>query len=142
MKREWRAAALVLTLLLVIVAVGLTPDGVRWIRTEVPLANFGMGWLELQSVGINATHVALFFAVGLVMACALLPGRRLWRAGLCSLVLLVVIALASEALQLGIPGRTARLVDVRDDLLGGAVGVLLGLCLRTLWRRWRLRRGA
>ena len=137
MSRSWRTATLVLAVLLVILAVGLTPDGVRWIRTEVPLANFGLGWLEMKSVGINATHVALFFAVGLVMACALLPGAALWRAGLACLGLLVLIAVASEALQLGSPGRTPRLVDIRDDLVGGGAVLVLGLCLRAGWRRWR-----
>jgi len=107
---------------------------VRWLRTELPLANFGLGWLELKSVGINATHVALFFLVGLVMACALLPGAPLWRVGLLSLLLLAVIAVASEALQLWIPGRTARLVDIRDDLVGGGAGLVVGLCLRAVWR--------
>ena len=141
MTRRWRAVTLLLALLLVIVAVGLTPDGIRWIRTEVPFANYGLGWLELRSVGVNAVHAALFFAVGVVMALALLPGRRLSRVLLAGGVLLVLMALASEALQLGIPGRTPRWMDVRDDLMGGAAGMLLGLCLRALWRRWRSRRG-
>lgn len=139
MKREWRAIALVLALLAVVMAVSLSPDSLRWIRTEWPLANFWLGWLELRSGNLNAVHLVLFFAVGLVMACALLPGARLRRAALASLLLLVVIAVASEAVQLGIPGRTPRWLDVRDNLLGGTAGLLLGLCLRALWRRWRLR---
>ncbi len=142
MKRAWRILAPVSAVLLVVLAVSLSPDGVRWIRTELPWANFGLGWLELLSVNLNAIHVVLFFAVGLVMACALLPRGRLWRAGLASLLLLAVLAVASEAVQLGIPGRTPRWMDVRDDLLGGTAGVLLGLCLRALWRRWRSRGGA
>lgn len=142
MKREWRAAAILAAVLVVVLAVSLSPDSLRWIRTELPWANFGLGWLELRSVNLNAIHLVLFFTVGLVMACALLPRGRLWRAGLASLLLLAVLAVASEAVQLGIPGRTPRWMDVRDDLLGGAVGVLLGLCLRALWRRWRSWRGA
>lgn len=142
MGRKWRAAALLSALLLVIVAVGMSPDGVRWLRTELPGANYGLGFLELKSVSLNAIHVVLFFVVGLVAACALLPGRRLWVAGLASLLLLAVMAVASEALQLGIPGRTPRWMDVRDDLLGGAAGALLGLCLRAAWRWWLSRRRA
>lgn len=137
MTREWRTASILLVVLLVVVAVGLSPDGVRWIRAEVPLARYGLGWLELKSVSLNAIHVLLFFLVGLVTACALLPRGRLWRAGLASLLLLALIAVASEALQLGIPGRTPRWMDVRDDLLGGFAGLVLGLCLRACWRRWR-----
>ena len=137
MKLEWRAAALLAALALVIVAVGLSPDSLRWLRTELPWANFGLGWLELQSANLNAIHVVLFFTVGLVMACALMPRAPLWRAALASLVLLAAIAVASEAVQLAIPGRTPRWLDVRDDLLGGAAGVLVGLCLRGVWRRWR-----
>lgn len=139
MQREWRAAALVAALLVVLLAVTLSPDSLRWLRTELPWANFGLGWLELKSASLNAIHLVLFFVVGLVMACALLPRGRLWRAGLASLLLLGVIAVASEAVQLGIPGRTPRWLDVRDDLLGGAAGVLLGLCLRAAWRRWARR---
>lgn len=130
-------ATVVLVVLLVILGAGLTPDGVRWIRTEVPGANYGMGWLELKSVGLNAPHVALFFAVGIALALAMLPGRPLWRAGLASLGLLALIAVASEALQLAIPGRNPRLLDIRDDLVGGLAGLALGLCLRAGWRRWR-----
>ena len=139
MTREWRTASILLVVLLVVVAVGLSPDGVRWIRAEVPLARYGLGWLELKSSSLNATHVALFFLVGMVTACALLPGRQLWVAGLASLLLLAVMAVASEALQLGIPGRTPRLLDIRDDRVGGGVGLCLGLLLRAGWR-WRRHR--
>ena len=137
MTREWRTAALLAAFLLVMLTVSLSPDTLRWLRTALPWANFGLGWLELKSASLNAIHVVLFFVVGVVMACALLPGGRLWRAGLASLLLLVVVAVASEAVQLGIPGRTPRWMDVRDDLLGGVAGVVLGLCLRAFWRRWR-----
>ena len=142
MTRGWRIAALAGAFGAVILAVSLSPDTLRWLRTQLPWANFALGWLELRSVSLNAIHVVLFFAVGLVMACALLPRGRLWRAGLASLMLLAVLALASEAVQWGIPGRTPRWLDVRDDLLGGAAGVVLGLCLRALWRRWRSSDGA
>lgn len=141
MKREGRFAALVAAIVLVIVAVSLSPETLRWLRTQLPWANFGLGWLELKSASLNAIHLVLFFGVGLVTACALLPRGRLWRAGLASLLLLGLVALASEAVQLGIPGRTPRWLDVRDDLLGGAAGVLVGLCLRAAWRRWWPRRG-
>lgn len=132
-------ASLVVIAVLVILAAGLTPDSVRWIRTEVPGANYGMGWLELKSVGMNAPHVVLFFAVGIALALAILPGRPLWRAGLAALLLLAAIAVASEAIQLAIPGRTPRLGDLRDDFAGGGAGLLIGLLLRAGWRYWRRR---
>jgi hypothetical protein len=128
---------LVLALLLVTLAVGLSPDGVRWIRMEAPWVNAGLGWLELAMDGLNAVHVVLFFVVGLVMACAILAGAGLSRVALVCSLLLAVIAVASEALQLGIPGRTPRLTDIRDDLLGGLAGIALGLCVRAAWRRCR-----
>lgn len=132
-------ASLVLVVLLVVIAAGLTPDGVRWLRTEVPGANYGMGWLELKSGVLNAPHVLLFFAVGVALALAMLPGRPILRAGLAALLLLAAIAVASEAVQLAIPGRTPRLTDIRDDLLGGIAGLSLGLLLRAAWRYWRRR---
>jgi VanZ family protein len=134
MTRSWRTGAIVFALLLVVLAISLSPDSIRWLRTEVPLANLGLGWLELKSVRLNATHVALFFLVGLVVACALFPGMRLWRVGLLGLLLLLAISIATEAMQLVIPGRTARLSDIRDNMLGGVPGLLLGLALRAVWR--------
>lgn len=131
---SWRTAASLIAVLLVIVVVSLSPDSLRWLRTELPLANVGLGWLEVHSVAVNAVHVLLFFLVGMVLACALLPGTALWRVALAGLTLLAGVAVASEALQWLIPGRTSRLADVRDDLVGGIPGLILGLCLRSLWR--------
>ena len=43
-------------------------------------------------------------------------------------------ALASEFVQFWVPGRTPLWTDVRDDLIGGAAGVVLGLALLAGWR--------
>jgi hypothetical protein len=139
MTQHTRLAAILAAVAMVVLAVTLSPDAVRWVRTELPFANAGLGWLELKSVGMNATHVLLFFAAALVLACAM-PGPGLVRAGLAALAAVAVIAVASEALQWLIPGRTPRLADIRDDLVGGAAGLALGLLLRALWRAWRSRR--
>jgi hypothetical protein len=138
MRHEWRIFAILAAIGVVVLAVVLSPDEVRWIRTEVPFANFGMGWLELRSQGINATHVALFFLAALVLALAL-PGASLPRVGLVAMLAMAVIASLSEALQWLIPGRTPRLADVRDDLIGAVLGTLVGLVVRAAWRRWSAR---
>jgi VanZ family protein len=68
-----------------------------------------------------------------------MPGPGLVRAGLATLAAVAVIAVASEALQWIVPGRTPRLADVRDDLIGGLAGLALGLLLRAMLRAWRSR---
>jgi len=39
--------------------------------------------------------------------------------------------------QFWVPGRTPQWSDVRDDLLGGVVGMLLGVLVSSALGRWR-----
>jgi VanZ family protein len=52
----------------------------------------------------------------------------------------LLAALASEVVQFWVPGRTPLWSDVRDDLVGGVVGVSLGAVsiglLRAIRRAW------
>ena len=45
-----------------------------------------------------------------------------------------MLAGGTELIQFLVPGRTPKLQDARDDLIGGAIGLLLGALLLGLTR--------
>ena len=75
-------------------------------------------------------HVAMFAWLALCL-CRLFPRQPRWRLA----ALLLGLAVFGELLQVPVPGRTAGVGDVLDDL----VGIGIGLGVDALWR-WRRRR--
>jgi hypothetical protein len=103
-----------LALLLPIVAATLPPSTMAWLRSDYPW--FGRPLLFLDSTstgGVDLTHVVLFGGITWCVAC-LWPRVEGWRlAGL-----MLALGVVTEVVQLGVPGRTPRLSDVVDDVLG------------------------
>ena len=80
-------------------------------------------------------HVAMFAWLALCL-CRLFPRQPRWRLA----ALLLGLAVFGELLQVPVPGRTAGVGDVLDDLFG--IGIGLGVDALWRWRRRRhLRRG-
>ena len=75
-------------------------------------------------------HVAMFAWLALCL-CRLFPRQPRWRLA----ALLLGLAVFGELLQVPVPGRTAGVGDVLDDLFG--IGI--GLGVDALWRRHRRR---
>jgi len=121
--------ALLLAVTALLVAVTLSPATMSWLRADHPLLGQPMNWLEGVSPRIGLVHVLLFAGIALPLA-LLWRGASWWMLGLA----LLAFALGSELLQFAIPGRNPRVVDVRDDLLGAALGMALAFGLRALWR--------
>ncbi|MBK7155120.1 MAG: VanZ family protein [Sandaracinaceae bacterium] len=120
-----------LTVLLPIVAVTLPPSTMAWLRSDYAWIGRPLLWLDSNSTaGLDLTHVVLFAGTTWGLAC-LWPRAPWWRSALCMLALSIV----TEIVQHWVPGRTPRLSDVVDDLLGVGAGLVLALPLRRWARR-------
>lgn len=129
--------ALVLGLLTVtITAMALTSGQMSDLREALPALSHAMNLLEGMRLPFDMDHVALFA----MLACALrllLPRLRWWWIGLG----LAVLAGATELMQFDVAGRTPALLDARDDMIGTAIGLVVGAVLRGGWG-WYARRRA
>lgn len=113
---------LVLGLLAVVfVAMMLTSHAMAVLRLSVPQLSEAMSWLETIDLPFDMDHVAFFTAITFA-ARMLLQRLRWWW------IVLAVAALAAstEVIQYWVPGRTPKLLDARDDLVGGGIGLLTG----------------
>ena len=119
-----------LSVVLVIVAVVLPPHVLSWLSSDVWLFGQSLKWLEAISTRVDLVHVILFGWVGFLLSC-LWRRSPWWRIAL----LLVGLAVATELLQFLVPGRTPRISDLYDDLLGVAIGVVSAIPLRWFARR-------
>jgi hypothetical protein len=118
----------------------LPGPALAWLGQE--MAWFKLVWRALDGVRgpFDLPHVALFAAVG----CGLSLTRRwplCWRDGVRIWLALFACSLASEAAQAWVPGRDGHWLDVRDDMLGAALGIVVGMAVRGLWGWGRRRRG-
>lgn len=116
---HWRAAAVVALVAATVIAMLLTSGQMSELRRAVPLLSRSMSWLEALPVPFDMDHVALFAALGAALR-LLLPRVRWWwlLAGLAAL------AAGTELLQFFAIGRTPKLLDVRDDMVGATAGLL------------------
>ncbi len=131
MKPGRRIAWMILGLSVIVVFVGtVVPQPVIvWLRTQVPL--FALTWDSLDALlpWFNPLHI-IFYAWVAALWCALAPQWSRW-----SIILLGgTLGLVSETLQLLAPGRTARVSDVLNDLIGLAIGLTLVGLIRRAWR--------
>ncbi len=125
--RALGVALLLLAIAALLVAVTVSPATMSWLRVDHPMFGEPMNWLERLSPAVGLVHVLLFTGIALPLA-------LLWRGAWWKLALvLLALAVGSELLQFLIPGRNPRVVDVHDDVLGGALGLMVGLGLRRMW---------
>lgn len=134
MRRALRWLLLGLAVLLPVVAVLVPPSTMSWLRSDYAWLGVPLLWLDWYSTAwLDLTHVALFAGITWCLAC-LWPRVAWWRFALLMLALGVI----TEIVQYGVPGRTPRISDLLDDLVGVGVGLLLAFPLR----RWARRRAA
>lgn len=115
---------------LAVVVMMLTSGQMADLRMALPPLSNAMSRLETLPVPFDMDHVA-FFAM---LACAvrlLLPGVRWW----WLLLGLGALAVGTEVLQFATVGRTPKVLDARDDIVGAALGLLLTGGLRLLGAR-------
>lgn len=89
---------------------------------------------DLVRLNEYSLNVALFVPLGI--AVGLLPARR---ASLAIAVGAASLTFVVETVQLLVTalGRGCQTADLFDNLLGLAIGIVIGLLLRPLLRRWR-----
>ncbi len=126
MSRALRGLLVGLAVLLPIVAVSIPPRTMAWLRSDYEWIGRPLLFLDSTSTaGVDLTHVVLFGGITWCVAC-LWPRVEGWRlAGL-----MLALGVVTEVVQLGVPGRTPRLSDVVDDVLGVVVGLMLAFPVR------------
>ena len=114
-----------------IVAVLLPSDVLAWLRSDYYMwIGRPLNWLDNASTEyLDLTHVAMFSGISLLVAC-LWPRVPVWRIALC----LLLLAVATEVAQFWVPGRTPKLSDVYDNLLGITLGLAVATLIRWLGR--------
>ncbi|WP_348943951.1 VanZ family protein [Chitinibacter sp. FCG-7] len=121
----------VLVSLLVVLIVSLFPFS-NWRFTGEPvLAFFSYPLPYYATVFDNAINVLAYIPLGFGLV---LMFRRRMLASLLALLCCALVSSGVEFLQQFLPGRVASNLDILSNTLGGAIGVVIGLILRS--RRW------
>jgi hypothetical protein len=122
--RRFGACLLVLLAVLIVLVVALPNTALAWLRSEIGWLGRGVNWVEALWPGWDTVHLLLFGVLGLLARLALprvpLP---VLLGGLTG------FAAASELLQFAAPGRTPRLTDFAQDVLGAVAGVAVAAAL-------------
>jgi VanZ family protein len=118
---------LVLLVLLVLLSVLLPNTGIAWMRENWAWFNRPMLWIERVDSAVNIVHAVLFLLLGMATRIAL-PHWPLARVALA----LLLLGVATELVQLLVPGRHARVSDVAVDLGAGLLG---WLAIRAMTRK-------
>ena len=121
--------ALALALLVVIVAVLLPNSQLAELRIASPWLSNAISRTEELWPAVDMVHVVMFSGVGLLTALAF-PAVGFGRL----LLVLFVLAAATEFVQIWIPGRTSSLFEVLLDVAAAAIGLLPVFMFRSLAR--------
>lgn len=111
-----------LCVLVLVTAVILPAQTLAWLRSDYRLLGQPLNWLETISPAIDLEHVLLFCGIGILLR--MLRPRMPWA---LFAAWMAALAAGSEVVQFLVPGRTPRLIDVRDDLLGALLGSVLAI---------------
>ena len=133
-RKRWRVAAVVLLVAAVVVAMLLTSGQMSDLRRAVPPLSRAMSWLEGLPLPFDMDHVAVFAVLAVVLR-LLLPRVRWW----WLLLGLASLAAGTELLQFLTIGRTPKLLDARDDVVGAVAGLLAAACAIRLRGKVRAR---
>lgn len=118
----WRPHVAAALLVGIVVSVMLLTSGqMAELRVALPPLSRALSWLDRVPGPFDMYHV-VFFALVAAGLRVVLPHARWW--GL--LGLLGLLAVGTELLQFSTVGRTPKLLDVRDDMIGAGVGLLVG----------------
>lgn len=114
----------------------LPNTGLSRLRSHWQALSSAISWVEGLYPPLDMVHVVLFFGLGLLLALSLHARRAV------QLVLIVVLAAATELAQVWVPGRSAKFSDFAVDIGGGSAGLMAGwiliyilVKLRVAWRR-------
>jgi VanZ family protein len=129
-----------IAILLSALTLSLLPgSALGWLTSEIPGFGSASQLLDSMREPFDLAHIALFAVAGLGLSLT----RRWplqWRDGVLVWLTLLACSLVSEAAQSFMPDRNGNWLDVRDDLIGAAIGIVVGMTLRATWARWAERR--
>ena len=114
----------------IVLVVALPNTTLAWLRSEYFWLGYSVGWVEELNPSWDTVHILLFAVFGALAQLALPTVGPLKL-----LSWIAVFSAASELLQFWAPGRTARLGDFAQDVLGALVGVFFIWALQAAWRR-------
>lgn len=114
-------SALVLALLLVIASLVVPYSALERVHEEFGWIGRGEAWLTSVWPGFDLDHLAAFASLGFLAALA-----KVRLSGGQAVLSLLALAAVTEILQGLVPGRSPQLADAALDIVGGAMGYLVG----------------
>lgn len=123
-------ALLALVLLVVAVATLLPNWQLAALRRAIPWLSHAISRTERLWLAVDMVHVVMFAAVGLLAALAS-PAARFGRV----LLVVFVLAAATEFVQIWVPGRTSSLFELLLDVTAALVGMSPVFIYRSLLAR-------
>ena len=115
------------SLLVVAIAILLSDIQMATLRGAWPWLGLKIDQVERIWPAIDMVHVVMFFSVGLLAALAFSTRRARWLLAASSLV-----AIASETVQIWIPGRTASAGEALLDIVAAVLGMGMVYVLRIM----------
>lgn len=119
-RRRLGGTLLALSVLVVAVGTIVPASAIGWLRSEVPTFALLWDWLDATLPLFNPLHVMLYAWIAILWR-MLAPQWPRWRIPLA----LAAFGVVTEAMQCFAPGRTPRVSDVLNDVLGIAIGLAL-----------------
>mgnify|MGYP003583625286 FL=1 len=129
MARRWLIVLLVAGVVLMFTAMLLPGAALAWFYNDAHALGRVLIGLDQTAFPFSRWFHMLVFAWLTVCLCALFPRLRYWQVT----AILLGLAVAGELVQIPVPGRTAGVGDLVDDLLG----IGLGLAVVAVVRRVR-----
>lgn len=112
--------AMVASIVVVIISVSLPNTALAWMRDNISVFNLPMIWIENQHSRFNLVHLILFTVLGACVGLAQPGWRPRW-----VLLVVAILGIATEILQVEIPGRHPRIADAIINVVGAAIGLFV-----------------
>ncbi len=121
--RWWLWLLLGASVIAMLVMAELSPEVVAWMRANWQFFRLPMMHIENLELctGLNIQHIVIFGWIGLLLRLAWPTPRWGW-----PWLLILSLGIFIELAQFLSPGRTPKVTDIRDDLLGAGLGWCAG----------------